>query len=504
MKKITSLQSALLWLTLLVGGLVFSFASYEVYQSQQNFRSSLVIQRVNDSVLAMVTLLIEIEQANQQRIEEQWQANYDKLGLFLDEHRDVLVHFPEIRDVQIRLEAANHLLLSLGDNITPTIRENRTARLLMLLLESSSVAQQLSAKTQQELEHHRMTLIGFLISTVVGSILLLVLFNRLVVGWFTQQVRLPKKYLSQLMEVGFDEPPPQTSLKEIADILTDIQQVAIRLSQTMVSKEELEKEYAHSKEIEAKLRVAYQELQENETHFVELEKLSSLGTMVGGVSHEMNNPLMGISNYVQFVQKHLTSEQSKEYEMLNRAQNEVGRMQRLVQNMLKFLHQNSEIESANVDIGALLATVLDVTEPKCKKADIQVQVDIEPEAKHIFSNADLIQQIILNLVTNAIDAMENEKERLLRISVKREHEDIVTLSVTDTGSGISEKVRRKMFDPFFTTKEPGKGTGLGLSIVIRSIEALGAQIQVSDNVPHGAKFEIKFKVDSRTDENRFA
>jgi signal transduction histidine kinase len=226
--------------------------------------------------------------------------------------------------------------------------------------------------------------------------------------------------------------------------------------------------------------------------------------MVGGVSHEMNNPLMGISNYVQFVQKHLTPEQSKEFEMLSRAQNEVERMQRLVQNMLKFLHQNSEIESANVDIESLVATVLDVTEPKCKKADIQVQVDIDPEAKNIVSNADLLQQIILNLVTNAIDAMENEKERLLRISVKKEHEDMVKLSVTDTGSGISEKVRRKMFDPFFTTKEPGKGTGLGLSIVIRSIEALGAQIQVSDNVPHGAKFDIKFKVDSRTDENKFA
>lgn len=494
MKNITSLQRALLWLTILIGSLVLAFAGFEVYQSQRNFKASQVIQEVNDSVLGMVTLSIEIEQANHERMQYQWQANFDRLTQFLEKNEDVIEQFQEINDIQMRLNSANTLLALLSEPTTPLLQENRRVRFMTLLMESSSIAKQISGKVQLEMEHNRSILIVFLISTVIGSIILLIIFNRMVVGWFNQQVNLPKVYLHQLIDGGgLQQAPPAASLKEIESILADIQLVAQRLNQTMVSKEELEKEYAYSKEIEAKLREAYQELRENETHFVELEKLSSLGTMVGGVSHEMNNPLMGIGNYVQFVQKHLTPEQSKEYEMLNRAQNEVNRMQRLVQNMLKFLHQNSEITSSMVDLAALVTTVIDVTEPKCKKADVQVLVDIEPEARQLFSNADLVQQIILNLVTNAVDAMEKEPVRTLTISVKQVADNITALIVSDTGCGINEKVRRKMFDPFFTTKEPGKGTGLGLSIVIRSVEALGAQIQVSDNVPHGAIFEIRFK-----------
>ncbi|MGZ8096159.1 MAG: ATP-binding protein [Methylosarcina sp.] len=235
-------------------------------------------------------------------------------------------------------------------------------------------------------------------------------------------------------------------------------------------------------------RQAYTKLQENQEHMLQMEKLSALGTLVGGVAHEINNPLMGIMNFVEFAENRSTDEKSKK--ILNQALQQIHRIKKIVSNMLVFVH-NRTTPSGKCRMTEVIRQSLLLLEGELSKSNIAVELDASDELPAIRCSADSLQQILVNLILNARDALADSQQPQIKIIV-RPIEEMLELSVTDNGSGIPQDMQSKIFDPFFTTKPPGKGTGLGLSVIRRLVQDVGGNIQVESLPGHGCCMRLRF------------
>jgi signal transduction histidine kinase len=235
-------------------------------------------------------------------------------------------------------------------------------------------------------------------------------------------------------------------------------------------------------------RQAYTKLQENQEHMLQMEKLSALGTLVGGVAHEINNPLMGVMNFVEFAADRSTDEKSKK--ILDQALQQIHRIKKIVSNMLVFVH-NRTTPSGTCRMAEVIRQSLLLLEGELRKSSITVEVDAPGDLRPIHCSADSLQQILVNLVLNARDALGDYRQPQIKISV-RPIEEMLELSVTDNGPGIPQDIQSKIFDPFFTTKPPGKGTGLGLSVIRRLVQDVGGNIQVESLPGHGCSMRLRF------------
>jgi len=235
-------------------------------------------------------------------------------------------------------------------------------------------------------------------------------------------------------------------------------------------------------------RQAYTKLQENQEHMLQMEKLSALGTLVGGVAHEINNPLMGVMNFVEFAADRSTDEKSKE--ILDQALQQIHRIKKIVSNMLVFVH-NRSTPSGICQLAEVIRQSLLLLEGELSKNSIKVEVDVADDLPAIRCSADSLQQILVNLIINARDALADCPQPQIKIVV-RPMDGMLELSVADNGPGIPQDVQTKIFDPFFTTKPPGKGTGLGLSVIRRLVQDVGGNIQVESLYGHGCCMQLRF------------
>ncbi len=236
-------------------------------------------------------------------------------------------------------------------------------------------------------------------------------------------------------------------------------------------------------------RRAYTQLQENREHMLQMEKLSALGTLVGGVAHEINNPLMGVMNYVEFAQSKVT--EPKTQEMLGKAIHEIERIKTIVRNMLIYVRSKSS-QIGNCQIHETVIQTLSLLEGEFKKANIQINIEIPDKLPKIFCDADCLQQILINVLLNARDALAGYAQPCIDIDAHLDGASIV-LTVCDNGPGISDAILNRVFDPFFTTKPPGKGTGLGLSVSHRLIEETGGTIMAFNKLSGGCCIRLEFK-----------
>jgi len=235
-------------------------------------------------------------------------------------------------------------------------------------------------------------------------------------------------------------------------------------------------------------RRAYLQLQENQEHMLQMEKLSALGTLVGGVAHEINNPLMGVMNFVEFAATR--SEDAKSKEILDQALQQIHRIKKIVSNMLVFVRSRAT-PTGNCLAQEVIRQSLLLLEGELRKTGIQVEVDVATDLPPICCSTDSLQQIMVNLIINARDALTDTPEPAIKI-VARSLEGVLELSLCDNGPGIAQEIQTKMFDPFFTTKPPGKGTGLGLSVTRRLVQDAGGNIQVESLLGHGCCLRLKF------------
>lgn len=181
---------------------------------------------------------------------------------------------------------------------------------------------------------------------------------------------------------------------------------------------------------------------------------------------------MGVMNYVEFAESKATDPKTRE--VLGRAMHEIERIKAIVRNMLIYVRTKSS-PTGTCQIRDTVSQTLSLLEGEFKKANILIQVELADNLPLIMCSADSLQQILINLLLNAKDALAECGQPCIDIMARQDC-SMVELTVCDNGSGIPDAILSRIFDPFFTTKPPGKGTGLGLSVSHRLIEETGGNI----------------------------
>lgn len=217
------------------------------------------------------------------------------------------------------------------------------------------------------------------------------------------------------------------------------------------------------------------------------EKMVALGELVGGVAHEINNPLTGISAFAQMLLEEELSEDQRESVQL--IKQESDRAKHVINDLLLFARKTSR-GAGPVDVNAVLQQTVRLRAYPLRVANVQVQLDLDGEVPTVSGDAQKLQQVLLNVVSNAEHAMQDRHERVLTLQTRLDG-DQVTIVARDTGRGMTPEVQRRIFEPFFSTKAPGVGTGLGMSVTYGIIMAHGGTIAVESEEDVGTTVTIR-------------
>jgi PAS domain S-box-containing protein len=227
-----------------------------------------------------------------------------------------------------------------------------------------------------------------------------------------------------------------------------------------------------------------------EFQIIEAEKMASLGKLAAGVVHELNNPLTSISVYAEFLVNKLGTGRTdpSDVEKTEKILKGAKRIQKLTRDLVSYGKPSSE-EPEPLQINDLVAQGLSFCEHTIGKHDVRVNVDLDTELPLLNGNRTQLLQLIINLVTNACQAMDGGGE--LNLNTKVMEDSALLLTVSDTGMGIPERDLKRIFEPFYTTKTDGEGTGLGLSIASRIVEHHRGKIDVASTPGEGTVFKIQ-------------
>ncbi len=236
----------------------------------------------------------------------------------------------------------------------------------------------------------------------------------------------------------------------------------------------------------AESRRSYENEQRLQTHLVQREKLASLGQLIAGAAHEIDHPLTAIMEYSEklWSNERLTSEQDT---LVRKIVNQSQRTRDLIASLLSFAQQSSG-EKMMVDLGMLLQRSLQMRELQRHDQKIRIETVIEPNLPRVWGDGHQLFQVFVQIVENALDALEEAGGGLLQVSAQHQGDEVV-VRFSDSGPGIKEPDR--VFDPFYTTKPIGKGTGLGLSAVYGVVQDHRGQIRCQNKEEGGAMFVLR-------------
>jgi signal transduction histidine kinase len=273
--------------------------------------------------------------------------------------------------------------------------------------------------------------------------------------------------------------------------------------------EQMQREINERKEIEDELLYINEELErsneellEAQSQLIQSAKLASIGELATGMAHELNQPLMYIRNSAQLslMEGPENLEKGSITELLKDIEKNTSSMMGII-NHLRDFARHQELNLIPLDIHDILDDSLILINEQLRIRSIKLEKDYGEEIPSILGNSQQLEQVFINILTNARDAMEEQLDARLSIKTSfiqlSEFKGEVTASFIDNGVGILDENHLKIFDPFFTTKEAGKGTGLGLSISYGIIRDHGGRISVENNRQAGATFRIILPIDLR-------
>jgi len=274
----------------------------------------------------------------------------------------------------------------------------------------------------------------------------------------------------------------------IVGIARDMREIRVLISQLEDKTQELEN--------------ANQELKEATAQLVQSEKLSALGELTAGVAHELNQPLNGIKIISQSILRDIQKDRFEEEELedyLSHVVGQVNKMAEIIDHMRIFTRRTEGMPREMIDVNIVIEGAFKFLEQQLKYHNIEVVRELSPDLPEVIGDGIRLEQVVMNFITNARNAVESSQKDHKSIEVKTYQMDgqtsannnhAVVLEVTDNGVGIPEDLREKIFQPFFTTKEPGKGTGLGLSVSSKIIEEHNGKIELSSQVGEGTTFRV--------------
>ena len=234
---------------------------------------------------------------------------------------------------------------------------------------------------------------------------------------------------------------------------------------------------------------------------VQSDKLSSLGELVSGVAHELNNPLTGIMGFSELMLNETFEERTKK--RLREINEASHRCKRIVENLLTFARFHKP-EKKQCNINNIITTAVELRAYQLKVSDIKVELNLAPSLPKTLADEHQLQQVLLNLINNAEHSIA-EKGVKGKITISTEGKDKnIIIKVSDTGNGIPDDIISNIFNPFFTTKPVGKGTGLGLSISYGIIKEHGGNITANSRHGEGASFIIELPIIEKHDAEELA
>jgi PAS domain S-box-containing protein len=262
----------------------------------------------------------------------------------------------------------------------------------------------------------------------------------------------------------------------------------------------MEEEEEITRRLEQMVEERTKQLKETHEKLIHKDKMASLGKLSASVVHEINNPIAGILNLILLIKRIIQENPVGKKELdeflhyLILMENETRRTSRIVSYLLAFSRQN-KMEQKQFNLNRLIEHTLFINLNLLKINKIKVQYRLDPNLPDLTGSEDQLQQVIMNLVSNAVESMESKGKGVLTISTKYiPGTERVVAKFQDTGAGIPRENFTLIFEPFFTTKKQGKGVGLGLSLVYGIIQDHGGFIKVSSTVGKGTTFKIDLPV----------
>jgi len=251
------------------------------------------------------------------------------------------------------------------------------------------------------------------------------------------------------------------------------------------------------RETTAEIQRREKELRDKQEQLVQAGKLATLGELTTGVAHELNNPLNNIGlfvgNAIDLIEHGLTDEEQI-IRQLRHATQQVGKATEIITHLRTF-GRAAPVSREPIALRQVIERALALMREQLRLRGIDVVVELGSREPVVLGNPIQLEQVFINLLTNARDAVANSPRKAIRISASVDSE-AVELAFADTGHGIPTGLERRIFDPFFTTKEVGKGTGLGLSITYGIIKEHGGTISVVSPSGVGATFVIRLPLAS--------
>ena len=228
-------------------------------------------------------------------------------------------------------------------------------------------------------------------------------------------------------------------------------------------------------------------------NFIETGKLDSIGELASGIAHEINNPVAIMVEEAGWVQDliHEGIDKNDNLEEFIRALKQIktqGRRCKEITRKLLTFGRKTDSRIENVQLNDLIEEVVSLSLEKARHANVKIHTDLDPHLPEIQSSVTELQQVLTNIISNGLDAMENKGDRLDISSAS--NEDHIVITVRDNGPGIPVINLNRVFDPFFSTKPVGKGSGLGLSICYSIIKKMGGRIDFESVVGEGSAFHV--------------
>lgn len=236
-----------------------------------------------------------------------------------------------------------------------------------------------------------------------------------------------------------------------------------------------------------------------DSNLIQSSKMAALGKLAAGIAHEVNNPLAIIKEKAGWIRDLLQEEDiagSKNFrefeDAIKKIEYHVDRARKVTHRLLGFARRMEPIQEI-VDVNRILEETVGFLENEAMFRNIEIKKELSTDLPSLRSDSSQLQQVFLNILENAIDAVQRDGTITVRTAVSPSEQEI-TVTIADTGPGIPKEMLPHIFDPFFTTKAPGEGTGLGLSVSYSIVEKLGGRITVESEEGKGATFTIRLPV----------
>jgi C4-dicarboxylate-specific signal transduction histidine kinase len=279
------------------------------------------------------------------------------------------------------------------------------------------------------------------------------------------------------------------SRRALLHILQDSHQSNLRLENSRKAMIHIMGDLA---ETTAEIQRREQELRDKQEQLVQAGKLATLGELTTGIAHELNNPLNNIGLFVGNAVDLIELGVADEARILHELHSALGQVRKAtaIISHLRTFGRAAAVSREPVAIGAVIARALALMHEQLRLREIDVELALCPDDPTVIGNAIQLEQVFINLLSNARDAVADAPRKAIAIAYAVEG-DAVALRFEDSGAGIPAGLERRIFDPFFTTKEVGAGTGLGLSITYGIIKEHGGTIAVANRPEGGAAFQIR-------------